>query len=218
VTVAVAEGSCPREPGAKMLVTADGQSDTVGGGHLEMRACEIARAMLNDRDLPARQLQRFALGPSLGQCCGGVVHLAFERIDERMQACMKSLRLRARERQDSWRLVPLDDATPAVLLDREGRHDEDALPQPLPAVNIDLPCHLVRDNAGRRWLVDPILPHRPHLVLFGGGPALPHHLGRPAGRHVSADTAGQSANRGHRRAGSPCRQRARRLQLFGADP
>jgi xanthine dehydrogenase accessory factor len=26
-------------------------------------------------------LQRYALGPTLGQCCGGVVHLAFELVD-----------------------------------------------------------------------------------------------------------------------------------------
>lgn len=28
-----------------------------------------------------RRLERFALGPSLGQCCGGAVVLAFERLD-----------------------------------------------------------------------------------------------------------------------------------------
>jgi xanthine dehydrogenase accessory factor len=46
VTVASVEGSGPRETGAKMLVTAHTQIDTIGGGHLEHRACEIAREML----------------------------------------------------------------------------------------------------------------------------------------------------------------------------
>ncbi|TFW01459.1 xanthine dehydrogenase accessory protein XdhC, partial [Oxalobacteraceae bacterium OM1] len=46
VTVARVEGSGPREPGAKMLVTAAAQFETIGGGHLELRACETAREML----------------------------------------------------------------------------------------------------------------------------------------------------------------------------
>ena len=72
LTVAIVEGSGPREAGAKMLVSADRQADTIGGGHLEMRALDIARAMLTDGR--RRHIERFALGPSLGQCCGGVVH------------------------------------------------------------------------------------------------------------------------------------------------
>jgi xanthine dehydrogenase accessory factor len=45
VTVAIVEGSGPREPGAKMLVTARGQHDTIGGGHLECARRAGARAM-----------------------------------------------------------------------------------------------------------------------------------------------------------------------------
>ena len=44
VTVAQIQGSTPREPGARMLYTADAQFDTIGGGHLEWRAAQIARA------------------------------------------------------------------------------------------------------------------------------------------------------------------------------
>src|SRR5271165_2939166 len=98
VTVAIAEGSCPRETGAKMLVTADSQYDTIGGGHLEMRACEIARDMLTFADASPRRLERLALGPSLGQCCGGVVHLAFECIDSTALVSIKCLRQRALQR------------------------------------------------------------------------------------------------------------------------
>ncbi len=43
VTVAHAEGSVPREAGAKMLVSADGLFDTIGGGHLEFVATALAR-------------------------------------------------------------------------------------------------------------------------------------------------------------------------------
>ena len=87
VTVAIAEGSIPREPGTKMLVGANKVSGTIGGGHLELRAIDIARTMLNDGR--ARHFERFALGPSLGQCCGGVVHLLFELVDEAQAALLR---------------------------------------------------------------------------------------------------------------------------------
>lgn len=83
VTVARVEGSAPREPGTKMIVTRDAARHTIGGGHLEWRAIEIAREVLRDgmRVPHLRRLERLALGPSLGQCCGGAVVLAFERLD-----------------------------------------------------------------------------------------------------------------------------------------
>ena len=83
VTVARVEGSTPREAGAKMIVTRESARYTIGGGHLEWRAIEIAREVLRDgmRVPRARRLERLSLGPSLGQCCGGAVVLAFERVD-----------------------------------------------------------------------------------------------------------------------------------------
>jgi len=78
VTVAGAKGSVPREPGAKMIVTADRLIGTIGGGHLEWKATEIARRLLGGDDVEA--LQRFPLGASLGQCCGGLAQLLFEPV------------------------------------------------------------------------------------------------------------------------------------------
>lgn len=81
VRVHATEGSVPREAGAWMAVFAGGVLGTIGGGHLEFEAIAHARARLADprADLPAAaEIRRQALGPSLGQCCGGVVHLAFE--------------------------------------------------------------------------------------------------------------------------------------------
>lgn len=79
VTVAQAQGSVPRDAGAWMAVFPEHVLNTVGGGHLEQDAIEAARAMLAGGDaLP--QTLRFALGPSLGQCCGGVVHLQLKVI------------------------------------------------------------------------------------------------------------------------------------------
>ena len=79
VALASVLGSAPRETGASMLVGADSLRGSIGGGNLEFKATEIARAML--RQGPAWQVTSFPLGPALGQCCGGFVELWFERID-----------------------------------------------------------------------------------------------------------------------------------------
>lgn len=78
VVIAAHDGSSPREVGASMLVWADGQSGTIGGGALEYEAAAKARAMLATG---GRAVQRVALGPSLGQCCGGAVTLWTEVYD-----------------------------------------------------------------------------------------------------------------------------------------
>ena len=57
-----------------MAVFAQTQVGTIGGGHLEWVALSHARAAL--AGAPLQAVQRHALGPSLGQCCGGVVHLS----------------------------------------------------------------------------------------------------------------------------------------------
>lgn len=76
VSVAATQGSVPREAGAWMGVFADATVGTIGGGHLEFEAIAHARRALAGETVELER--RFALGPSLGQCCGGVVHLAFE--------------------------------------------------------------------------------------------------------------------------------------------
>ena len=81
VTVSNTQGSAPREVGARMVFTATQQFDTIGGGHLEWRAAQIARSMLSPGIQEVlSQDHRIALGPSLGQCCGGVVFLRFDNI------------------------------------------------------------------------------------------------------------------------------------------
>lgn len=85
VTVESTEGSAPREAGAWMAVTpAMGPLlGTIGGGHLELQAVQLARNLLavagDVADEPL--VKRWALGPSLGQCCGGAVHLRFELVN-----------------------------------------------------------------------------------------------------------------------------------------
>ncbi|TYB90806.1 xanthine dehydrogenase accessory protein XdhC [Oceaniovalibus sp. ACAM 378] len=77
ITVLRTRGSIPRETGTQMIVRADGIVGTIGGGALEWRAMEIARAALASGAMP--DPQTFPLGPDLGQCCGGAVTLGWER-------------------------------------------------------------------------------------------------------------------------------------------
>ena len=79
------QGSVPREAGSWMAVFANELVGSIGGGHLEHEAITSARKYLHSltSGVPESgwpmQL-RFALGPALGQCCGGVVDLSFERV------------------------------------------------------------------------------------------------------------------------------------------
>ncbi len=167
VTVAAVQGSVPREPGAKMLVFAASQAGTVGGGHLELRALEIARTMLLDGTGVSR-LQRFALGPSLGQCCGGAVHLVFEPLGEPLGTVLAQLQ--QRRRHDSWRCSAIGAPSSATLFDRAGMAIGISLQQGTPPSFLtDLPTRIVQDAHGRRWLIDPCLAPRNHLMLFGAG-------------------------------------------------
>ncbi|WP_375739128.1 xanthine dehydrogenase accessory protein XdhC [Pseudomonas boanensis] len=77
VTIIEERGSTPRNAGSKMVVTADRIFETIGGGHLEFKAMGIAREMLESRRQDTR-LERFSLGASLGQCCGGATVVLFE--------------------------------------------------------------------------------------------------------------------------------------------
>ncbi|TFW32460.1 xanthine dehydrogenase accessory protein XdhC [Massilia horti] len=159
VTVAMVEGSGPREPGAKMLVSADALNGTIGGGHLELRAIAIARDMLKDGQ--PRRLERFALGPSLGQCCGGVVHLAFELLEPAHAALL------ARHRhEDVWRLSALDGAPHTALFDANARQ---LAGEGAPMFARHRGTHVMQEQDGRRWLVDPVTPPGAHLMLFGAG-------------------------------------------------
>lgn len=80
VSVLASEGSAPRGAGTRMLVTAEGQQGTIGGGQLEFRAIEQARAIL-DHPRGTWRVQDYPLGPLLGQCCGGRVRLLVEHLD-----------------------------------------------------------------------------------------------------------------------------------------
>ena len=187
VTVARVEGSVPREPGARMLVDAQGFRGTIGGGHLEHRALEMARAMLEQGGAQAH-IERFPLGPKLGQCCGGIAWLAFEMADAEQIAL-----LNRRRNEDTWRLVFVGwtaspsarstdgcaAATPRLVERADGRavHPTSLFDGSgrllaggdAPAFDRTAGTHLFQDDTGRLWLLDAVLAPRAHLMLFGAG-------------------------------------------------
>ena len=88
VQIESTEGSVPREAGTWMAVFANDLIGTIGGGHLEYDVIARAQTLLLHKSsvndgLPSLQRLRVGLGPALGQCCGGVVHLRLECVSAR---------------------------------------------------------------------------------------------------------------------------------------
>lgn len=83
VHIAKTEGSTPRNTGTVMLVTAEQEYGTIGGGNLEMAAIKAARDCLRG-DTQTRTLD-YILGPDVEQCCGGRVTLSLQTITSRAE-------------------------------------------------------------------------------------------------------------------------------------
>lgn len=150
VVVAEVAGSAPREPGAAILVWADGDRGTIGGGALEFEAIARAREMLG-RGLTDR-LDRVPLGPALGQCCGGAVTLVSEVWTEARIAGVTDTVL-ARPIPDKGTGMPL--SVKRLLARARG---EGFLPAP---------------RVVQGWFVEPVtVPERP-IWIWGAG-----HVGR----------------------------------------
>jgi xanthine dehydrogenase accessory factor len=122
VAVVAARGSVPREAGTYLLVAADEIVGTIGGGQLELQAIAQARQMLAEpisidrapvgarRTVPSSSNatspevaahpatpcieRRIALGPTLGQCCGGVVTLRWQPLSADSLARWSAPRIR----------------------------------------------------------------------------------------------------------------------------
>ena len=163
ITVLASEGSAPRGAGTRMLVTADTLYGTIGGGQLEYRAVEQARAILAHPPGNWR-IQDYPLGPLLGQCCGGRVRLLIERVDPTTL---------------SWTAeISADPAPPRLLVttltrDRVQRHlSTTAIPKTISARGD-------RPRAGTQF-TESVGDYRRPLYLFGAG-----HVGQAIGRHAA---------------------------------
>jgi xanthine dehydrogenase accessory factor len=97
VSIVASAGSAPREAGARMAIRHDGGfTGTIGGGALEWRAIADARAAIGksaaNHGVPPVRQSRQALGPDLGQCCGGSVRLLLEVFDPARLTELQALR------------------------------------------------------------------------------------------------------------------------------
>ena len=162
-TVVGAQGSTPREIGARMLVWPDRFTGTIGGGSLERQALDQARRLLA-QDARRHALQDYPLGPMLAQCCGGRVRLLVERIDADSRGWLAEAD-RARQARAPFRLqadIEGSDLQRSVQ-SAAGEQTADNSPRiPIPEV---------------RRLLEPMRPARPRLVIFGAG-----HVGQAVAR------------------------------------
>lgn len=154
VTVTGSRGSAPREPGARMVVSRDGDiSGTIGGGRLELEVIDAARGLLAAGADDFR-LARFALGPQLGQCCGGHMTIGIEAFTTARLDAVEALAV-------AEAVGPFGTEAEAV----EGRPLERRIVDREPGLPIaELSGGILRERFGRAL--------RP-VVLFGAG-----HVGR----------------------------------------
>lgn len=146
VVIAAHQGSSPREVGASMLVWAAGQSGTIGGGALEHQATADARNLLRSC---GKSLTHNALGPKLGQCCGGAVTLFTEVFTQ--ETLPEPSPLLARPTADH--AMPL-----AVKRLLAAARNQGSLPSP----------HLLQG-----WMIEPLAAPQRKLWIWGAG-----HVGR----------------------------------------
>ncbi|MBS0297063.1 MAG: xanthine dehydrogenase accessory protein XdhC [Proteobacteria bacterium] len=177
VTVIAAEGSTPREAGARMLVGPNRLVGTIGGGNLEHQAMRQARAMLG-QDARAYAVQDYPLGPLLSQCCGGHVRLLLEKLDRGSVSWLEEVRTHL----EQGSAFALEARFSADRLDRRLMQIETEWPGALE------PARLVgadgQPREGRRpkpsegdALIEKVDARRPTLMLFGAG-----HVGQAVAR------------------------------------
>ncbi|MDB5425044.1 MAG: chaperone XdhC, partial [Phenylobacterium sp.] len=150
VTVVGAQGSTPRETGARMLVWPDRFTGTIGGGALERQALDQARRLIG-QDARRHALQDYPLGPMLGQCCGGHVRLLVERLDAESRPWLDA----AAARTEPFGLeARFEDGALHRTVAAPGAAPSDGPRTPIPEV---------------RTLSETITPKAPRLVIFGAG-------------------------------------------------
>ncbi len=178
VSVIAVDGSTPREVGAVMWVGRDEISGTIGGGTLEWSAIQTARRILAQDQMPPwyRQVDSYALGPSLGQCCGGRTRLLFEHI---------SAQELTRVPDAGVTITPTaSGVAPFVIASRQ---DARNLPLPLARLIGDMMSgltpikpQLLTQPGGSYWVVPAAKP-APVIFLYGAG-----HVGRAVIQTASA--------------------------------
>ncbi|MEP6941939.1 MAG: xanthine dehydrogenase accessory protein XdhC [Betaproteobacteria bacterium] len=175
VTVAATRGSAPREAATRMIVTPGALHGTIGGGHLEFEAVRIAREAMRECTVGA-WLVRFPLAASLGQCCGGVATLMFQRVGAR-DAWPNALRQAIDEDGEAAIAVAIGSNTPCVVARAArcadaGSHSraQSALRDAFSSTH---PATRLVDENDCSWYIERMARPDFHIVVFGNG-----HVGR----------------------------------------
>jgi xanthine dehydrogenase accessory factor len=185
VTVLAGKGSTPREAGAKLVVTVERTFGTVGGGELEHQTIGIAREMLHAPQ--QRRTQRFALGASSGQICGGAAELLFARVAAGA-AWVRELAAWHEQGLDCVIAMPMsDDGAECLLVSADrvwGSLGDPALDQRATASarallkgDATAPSLAVEKISAEAFLFERIAAANFRVVLFGAG-----HVGRAIAR------------------------------------
>ena len=166
VTVAGVRGSAPREVGAKMLVTASETIGTIGGGQLEYECTRRATRLLGgDR---TASLERFPLGSSMGQCCGGVVDICFERLDTQA-TWFRDLDVEYGARQPAVIVTDTSGGSSKSVVTAEAVHAK----APLPTSIVDAARAIIEAHADATvvdgFLLEPIVDSDFDIAVFGAG-------------------------------------------------
>lgn len=80
LTVVGKDGSTPRDVGTRMLVTADEEIGTIGGGTVEHLAVEEARSVLDGTAEPGVRSFELEPGGNTGMVCGGEMSVFIDRV------------------------------------------------------------------------------------------------------------------------------------------
>jgi len=161
VTICTVRGSAPRETGARMLVWAEGQHDTIGGGALEHTVIEQARRLL-ETDAPWR-FQNYPLGPLLGQCCGGHVGLLLERLEPGASWLQD-----AAAHESAGRAHAITSSLQAHGIIKTVRPVVDG-PAMGESVSVSHGTQTVTGRIGEGAVITQTIAARPHLLMFGAG-------------------------------------------------
>jgi xanthine dehydrogenase accessory factor len=167
VTVAGIRGSSPREIGAKMIVTAGETIGTIGGGQLEYQATRIAVGMLGEEVL---SLRSFPLGPSLGQCCGGVVEILFEPFPDGMPTWLRDLQALHGQREPAVIATRISTSSPAkFVVTAADVYGTDTPDRSMVAAARDLLTGKPAAYRNVQELYEPVVAPDLNIAVFGAG-------------------------------------------------
>lgn len=169
ITVLSAEGSTPRDAGARMLVTSTSTAGTIGGGALEYTAITDARAMLQPTEPWQRRTLDIPLGPALQQCCGGFVRLLIEAVTQGPLEPRPDVNVAS----PGVLVRPITSGSPWQRLPDRRRLDHLPLPVAKAVKSMLIgEAHMTMtaiDCGTTTWLIEPIRQPRTQLYLYGAG-------------------------------------------------